>query len=937
MTEKTYRTPREIAREDIVFGTRYDQKTLSAKIEGLVPATAIAEIVDRLSQHNSDEYIESVLANGSDPTLTSAPEVIARLGRVEVLHESGPLYICRLMLSGDDKNKYTFGVIAQNRRTNNGAWLPEHHRTASKFLKEFSHHLYPVLTFVDTPGAEAGEQANLHNQAHSISHLIAEAVHARVPVISVLHGLGYSGGAIPLYCGNLLLALRGSVFSTIQPQGLSNIARKLDLSWQQCARIVGVSCWQLYQQGVIDAVIDYDPARPDDNTDLLIACLRSALDLLDDNARRSAVESDELNQEFRGYFQQTAPRLASHPALADAGLSVTSSSAFALPGAVGYYLQRQRQHHLYNRLQVSRTSRFGLLADDSIPAGEQLTRMRLERDANFYGWIQNTPRVVYDDKITRLWKRYASAREQRQQDRGRLTSILFGRPEENYRKAIHRLCSGLMSELYNQWKSNAEGNLERLIFWLQRSDRLDILYQITDIPRDYEAVLKRLSDHKGLFDLACRTFTHEGRKFLLEDTHQLRTDTFVRNQICLELNLLLNHPNLYSVLQSQTPGTDITVIEHEALRTSKTLLDQVLDIEPSSKKPAAFDKKSDELTLLDLLALPDLQPVLLNETVNLIVFNRLYNHLLGSMHLLSGHSEQRWSLDFDETSRLYGEICQPVIQALEKKYGLARTQLQDDFNEWIFRLGEDKSGASFLAVVDEWKRCEFPRVSDTFFAILSHVFYNVLPSLLRALHHSGNFDGRIQPLNIGQRKDFWNRLHLAYRDLQIDRLLTRYKREKPIGAADILKTFFSAFEEIDRDLISTDPCSFPGFRRSLDACIKADKTPSGVITGTANLKGKRRRIGVLVSNPEFQAGSFDMAACAKFIGLLDECEKDGLPVIMFVSSGGMQTKEGASPLFSMALTVQRITDFILRTHQPVLVFAFGDCTGGAQASFVTHP
>jgi hypothetical protein len=63
----------------------------------------------------------------------------------------------------------------------------------------------------------------------------------------------------------------------------------------------------------------------------------------------------------------------------------------------------------------------------------------------------------------------------------------------------------------------------------------------------------------------------------------------------------------------------------------------------------------------------------------------------------------------------------------------------------------------------------------------------------------------------------------------------------------------------------------------------------------------------------------------------------GLPVVCFVSSGGMQTKEGPSSLVSMAIVNDRIIAFIVETGLPVVIFGFGDCTRGSQASFVIHP
>jgi acetyl/propionyl-CoA carboxylase alpha subunit len=79
-----------------------------------------------------------------------------------------------------------------------------------------------------------------------------------------------------------------------------------------------------------------------------------------------------------------------------------------------------------------------------------------------------------------------------------------------------------------------------------------------------------------------------------------------------------------------------------------------------------------------------------------------------------------------------------------------------------------------------------------------------------------------------------------------------------------------------------------------------------------------------------------MASCEKVCRLLDDCARLKLPVIFFISSAGMQTKEGGGSLFSMAIINERITRFVKDLDLPILCFGFRDCTGGAQASFVTH-
>ncbi len=115
--------------------------------------------------------------------------------------------------------------------------------------------------------------------------------------------------------------------------------------------------------------------------------------------------------------------------------------------------------------------------------------------------------------------------------------------------------------------------------------------------------------------------------------------------------------------------------------------------------------------------------------------------------------------------------------------------------------------------------------------------------------------------------------------------------------------------------------------------------PCGIVTGKAKFKDDNggMTVGVVLSNAAFQAGAFDMASAEKFCKLLVECAERHLPVICFISSAGMQTKEGAGALFSMAAVNDRITRFVRDHDLPVIVFGYGDCMGGAQASFVTHP
>jgi biotin carboxylase/acetyl-CoA carboxylase beta subunit len=210
--------------------------------------------------------------------------------------------------------------------------------------------------------------------------------------------------------------------------------------------------------------------------------------------------------------------------------------------------------------------------------------------------------------------------------------------------------------------------------------------------------------------------------------------------------------------------------------------------------------------------------------------------------------------------------------------------------------------------------------------------------LIASERYGKPYQGKIAPRNIGRRKDFWNRLDMAYNDLQMQDVLRVIRSDRRFTYNDIIEQFFDRWEPCFDDLLSSDPCSFPGFRVSIESALNKGLPPCGVVTGFADVKSlPKTRVGVVLSNVQFQAGAFDMASAEKVIRLLLECAEQHLPVVCFISSGGMQTKEGAGALFSMAAVNDRITRFVRDHDLPVIVFGYGDCTGGAQASFVTHP
>ena len=274
------------------------------------------------------------------------------------------------------------------------------------------------------------------------------------------------------------------------------------------------------------------------------------------------------------------------------------------------------------------------------------------------------------------------------------------------------------------------------------------------------------------------------------------------------------------------------------------------------------------------------------------------------------------------------------------------------FFKWLANFIDHKDCDDVLGTISDWKRVVFPRMSPPLFGLVRYYFSGLLPSLYEAQQKKGKFQGKITPRNIGI-KDFWNRLDQSYKDLLIQNLLREYK-SSVITPTKVINHYFKDFKELYADRITSNPVKFPGFREAIEQALDSGVTPCGVVTGLGTfvheenvenatdkkIKTKKQkssyRVGLVVSNVEFQAGAFDMASCEKVCRLLDDCARLKLPVIFFISSAGMQTKEGGGSLFSMAIINERITRFVKDLDLPVLCFGFRDCTGGAQASFVTH-
>ena len=928
----------ELARDSSLLPD--DEGEFDPPLCGVLSDEDILRQAEALDALDIDSYIETVMTGVNDPKRVPAPAVIRRLGRVEKEEADGPFYAAMVVMDfmGEERR---VGFLAQNRAVRSGEWMPEHHLRAVASMEEFSNRSLPIVSLMDTPGAAGDEAANKNNQSHSISRLIVEMSNTDVPNLGIVYGLGYSGGAIPLAASNLILSVRDGVFSTIQPKGLASIARRLNLSWQQCAKQVGLSPMELKRQGNIDAVIDYAPGEKIDN---LARAIVSGILHVEETTKRFVAANPYILDHYRRSlmrYLEPSERLRRVQVSAALKLARNPTEYLNVFGAAYRYLRYLR---VRRRIKATTTRSYGRLAEQELPAGEMNVRADRERRQTFLRWLQDPDKVVYDDALSRAWKNYVEKKQTVNDERGRLAQLLFGERQKNFEDARKQLIKGVGTYLYNRWKSDAAGNFQALRSFAENVAETRSLIRVAELTQPRELVDALRND--AVLGSALRSrFTHEGMKLFAANVD--KSDAFLREQLAAELNMALTETPLCAdveVAGALSPDVRTSVNgEASTIVANRMVFDDRFGAFLASESEADGQRALAEMTVLDVVLEEDLREDFAAECQNLLLFDSIYDYIVANLDSIAAQARSQRSLSQDSLRRLIEAALEQAIDsdATEHRQALVE-RCRTRFFDWYNGISNMSRSGRFFHDVEEWKKVASPHVSDTLFVVVTFLFEKLLDSHLQAEWDQKRYDGRIAPRNIGRRKDFWNRLNQAYRDLQIRAVLQKHKRSGNTGFQVFIESFFDGFEELDAELISSDPHRFPGLRLSIESALQKDLPPCGVVTGIGRFKSfgdgaAGPLAGAVISNTAFKAGAFDMASAEKFCKLLVACAERQLPVICFVSSSGMQTMEGAGALFSMAAVNDRITRFVRDFDLPVIVFGYGDCTGGAQASFVTHP
>ncbi len=157
-----------------------------------------------------------------------------------------------VMVVGHQKGRDT----KSNLMRNFGMPNPEGYRKALRLFKLAEKFNKPVITFIDTPGAFPGLEAEERGQGEAIARNLFEMAKLKVPVICAVIGEGASGGALGIGVGDRLIMMENTWYSVISPESCSSI---LWHSWdykEQAAEALKLSAQDLLDQGLIDKIVE---------------------------------------------------------------------------------------------------------------------------------------------------------------------------------------------------------------------------------------------------------------------------------------------------------------------------------------------------------------------------------------------------------------------------------------------------------------------------------------------------------------------------------------------------------------------------------------------------------------------------------------------------------------------------------------------------------
>ncbi|WP_433528768.1 acetyl-CoA carboxylase carboxyltransferase subunit alpha [Micromonospora sp. CA-263727] len=192
------------------------------------------------------------------------PAIVGGLARLDGRH---------LMVIGHQKGHTSAELVTRNF----GMATPAGHRKALRLMRLAARLGLPVVTLVDTPGADPGIDAEEHGQAAAIAENILALSMLPTPVVAVVTGEGGSGGALALAVADRVLMLQHAVYSVISPEGCAAILWPGRTAAPQAARALRLTAPDLCRLGIVDEVVPEPTGSAADDPEATARAVREAV------------------------------------------------------------------------------------------------------------------------------------------------------------------------------------------------------------------------------------------------------------------------------------------------------------------------------------------------------------------------------------------------------------------------------------------------------------------------------------------------------------------------------------------------------------------------------------------------------------------------------------------------------------------------------------
>jgi acetyl-CoA carboxylase carboxyl transferase subunit alpha len=247
---------------------RKKSAALTKQIYGKLNAWQISQVARHPQRPYTLDYVQGLFTEfqelHGDRAFADDPAIVGGLARFQ----GEPV-----MLIGHQKGRDT----KERQYRNFGMPRPEGYRKALRLMRLAEKFRIPVFTFIDTPGAYPGIDAEERGQSEAIARNLYVMAELKTPIICTVIGEGGSGGALAIGVGDALIMLQYATYSVISPEGCASILWKSADKASLAAEALSITAPKLKTLGLIDQIINEPLGGAHRDPEVMMESLRKAL------------------------------------------------------------------------------------------------------------------------------------------------------------------------------------------------------------------------------------------------------------------------------------------------------------------------------------------------------------------------------------------------------------------------------------------------------------------------------------------------------------------------------------------------------------------------------------------------------------------------------------------------------------------------------------